>query len=165
MYFNEKISHCYFMSSSQRFKNYLTTMNRVQGILGLNLKGIDLKPLLRLHRNLLFKKKINLFIYFWLCQVFVAVRGLSLVAASGGYSSLQCAGFLLWWLLLLWSTSSRRAGFSSCGTRAQLLWLVGSRAQAQQLWRMGLVALRYVGSSQTRTRTRVPCIGRRIPNH
>ena len=28
----------------------------------------------------------KLFIYFWLCSVFVAVRGLSLVAASGGYS-------------------------------------------------------------------------------
>ena len=34
----------------------------------------------------LFFKKI--FIYFWLCWVFVAVRGLSLVASSGGYSSL-----------------------------------------------------------------------------
>ena len=30
--------------------------------------------------------KINLFIYFWLCWVFVAARGLSLVAASGGYA-------------------------------------------------------------------------------
>ena len=29
---------------------------------------------------------INLFIYFWLLWVFVAVRGLSLVAVSGGYS-------------------------------------------------------------------------------
>ena len=28
------------------------------------------------------------FIYFWLRWVFVAARGLSLVAASGGYSSL-----------------------------------------------------------------------------
>ena len=34
-------------------------------------------------------------------------------------SSLCCAGFSLRWLLLLWSTGSRRAGFSSCGTRAQ----------------------------------------------
>ena len=37
----------------------------------------------------------------------------------GGYSSLWCAGFSLRWLLLLQSTGSRRAGFSSCGTRAQ----------------------------------------------
>ena len=30
------------------------------------------------------------------------------------------------------------------------------------MWRMGLVAPRHVGSSQTRARTRVPCTGRRI---
>ena len=29
---------------------------------------------------------------FWLCWVFVSVRGLSLVAASGGHSSSRCAG-------------------------------------------------------------------------
>ena len=62
---------------------------------------------------------INLFIYFWLCWVFVAVRGLSLVAASGGYSWLRCVGFSLRWLLLLRSTGSTHAGFSSCGTWAQ----------------------------------------------
>ena len=39
------------------------------------------------------------FIYFWLHWVFVAVRGL-----------------LIGWLLLLRSTGSRCAGFSSCGT-------------------------------------------------
>ena len=42
---------------------------------------------------------------FWLCWVFVAARGLSLVAASGGYSLLRCAGFSL-------------RGFSCCGARA-----------------------------------------------
>ena len=98
---------------------------------------------------------IYLFIYFWLHWVFVAMHGLSLVVASGGYSSLWCAGFSLRWLVLLWSTGSRHAGFSSCG----------SRAQAQQLWRMSLAALWHVGSSQTRARTRVPCIGRWILNH
>ena len=61
----------------------------------------------------------NLFIYFWLHWVFVAVRGLSLVVASGGYSSLRCAGFSLQWLLLLRSMGSRHVGFSSCGTQAQ----------------------------------------------
>ena len=61
---------------------------------------------------------INLFIYFWLRWVFVAARRLSLVAASGGYSSLRCVGFSLRWLLLLRSTDSRRGGFSSCGLRA-----------------------------------------------
>ena len=64
---------------------------------------------------------INLFIYFifgcvgssLLCTVF------SLVAASGGYSSLRCAGFSVWWLLLLQSMGSRLMGFSSCSTQAQ----------------------------------------------
>ena len=78
------------------------------------------------------------------------MRGLSLVAASRGYSSLQCAGFSLQWLLLLQSTGSRLKGSSSCGT------------QAQQLWRMGLVAPRHVGYSRTRDQTCVPCIGRQI---
>ena len=93
------------------------------------------------------------FIYFWLLWVFVAVRGLSLVAVSGGYSSLWCTGFLLWWLLLLRSNGSRHAGFSSCSTRAQ------------QLRHAGLVAPQHVGSSRTRDRTCVPCVDRRILNH
>ena len=56
---------------------------------------------------------------------------------------------------------------SNCGSRA--LWLTGpvahgpcgSRAQ----WLTGPVAPRHVGSSQTRARTRVPCIGRQTLNH
>ena len=54
--------------------------------------------------------KIYLFIYFWLCWVFVSVRGLSVVVASGGHSSSRCAGLSPSRPLLLWSTSSRRAG-------------------------------------------------------
>ena len=53
---------------------------------------------------------IYLFIYFWLCWVFISVRGLSLVAASGGHSSSQCAGLSLSRPLLLRSTGSRCAG-------------------------------------------------------
>ena len=60
----------------------------------------------------------NIFFFFWLHWVFI-VAWLSLVAVSGGYSSLRCMGFSLRWLLLLRNTGSRRAGFSSCGTRAQ----------------------------------------------
>ena len=105
------------------------------------------------------------FLNFWLHWVFVTVFRLPLVAASRGYSSLWCAGFSLRWLLLLWSTGSRCMGFSSCDTWAQQLWLMGSRAQAQQLWHMGLVALRHVGSSWTRAQTHVPCLGRWILNH
>ena len=49
-------------------------------------------------------------IYVWLCWVVVSVRGLSLVAASGGHSSSRCAGLSPSWPLLLRSTGSRRAG-------------------------------------------------------
>ena len=69
--------------------------------------------------------------------------------------------------------------FSSCGKRGPLfiavrgpLTITASRcraqapdAQAQQLWLTGLVAPQHVGSSQTRARTRVPCIGRQTLNH
>ena len=48
--------------------------------------------------------------YLWLCWVFVSVRGLSLVAASGDHSSSRCASLSLSQPLLLWSTGSRRAG-------------------------------------------------------
>ena len=58
-------------------------------------------------------------IYFWLCWVFVAVCGFSLVVVSGGYSSLLCVGFSLSWLLLLQSMGSKHAGVRSCGTWAQ----------------------------------------------
>ena len=50
------------------------------------------------------------FFFLWLCWVFVSVRGLSLVAASGGHSSSRCAGLSLSRPLLLRSTGSRRAG-------------------------------------------------------
>ena len=38
--------------------------------------------------DLFFKINLFIFIYFWLHSVFIAVRGLSLVAPSGRYSSL-----------------------------------------------------------------------------
>ena len=89
--------------------------------------------------------KNYLFIYLWLCWVFVSVQGLSLVVESGGHSSSRCVGFSL--------------------SRPLLLRSKAPDAQAQQLWLMGLVAPRHVGSSQTRARTHVPCIGRQILNH
>ena len=54
--------------------------------------------------------RFYLFIYFWLCWVFVSVRGLSLVVASGGHSSSRCAGLSPSRPLPLRSTGSRRAG-------------------------------------------------------
>ena len=57
---------------------------------------------------------------------------------------------------------------SSCGTRGSVVvarGLSGCGARAQQLWCTGSVAPQHVGSSRTRARTCVPCIGRRILNH
>ena len=54
--------------------------------------------------------------------------------------------------------ASHYRGLSCCGAPAP-------DAQAQQLWLTGLVAPWHVGSSQTRARTRVPCIGRQTLNH
>ena len=53
---------------------------------------------------------IYLFIHLWLCWVFVSVRGLSPVVASGGHSSSRCAGLSPSRPLPLRSTGSRRAG-------------------------------------------------------
>ena len=94
-------------------------------------------------------------VFSWLHWVFVALCGLSLVALSRGSSSAVVHG-LLTVVLLLWSPSCRRTGFSSCSTWAQKLWLSGSRARAQWLWCMGLVAPQHVESSQIRDQTCVP---------
>ena len=76
-------------------------------------------------------------------------------------SSFLCEGFLYWWqagaTLHCGARASHYRGLSCCGAQAP-------DAQAQ-LWLTGLVAPRHVGSSQTRARTRVPCIGRQILNH
>ena len=64
---------------------------------------------------------IYLFIYFWLCWVFVSVRGLSLVAASGGHSSSRCAGLFIIAASLVGEHRLQTSRLSSCGSRAQLL--------------------------------------------
>ena len=58
----------------------------------------------------------SLFSYFWLCWVLVVLGRLSLVAVSWGLLSVGVRGFLMWWLLFLLSTGSRRVCFSSCST-------------------------------------------------
>ena len=66
-----------------------------------------------------FFKKICIYLFVWLCCIFIAVYGLSLLALSGDYFQLQCMDFLQLWLLLLWSVSSR-----AC--RLQQLWHIDS---------------------------------------
>ena len=65
---------------------------------------------------------IHVVILFSIFYLFLAVLGpcccthkLSLVVESKSYSSLLCTDFSLWWLLLLQSSDTRHAGFSSCG--------------------------------------------------
>ena len=74
-----------------------------------------------------------IYLFIWVLWVFIAAHGLSLVATSGGYSSLQRVGFSLWWLLLLQSTGSRHPGFSSCGSWALERRLSSCGAWAQLL--------------------------------
>ena len=76
-------------------------------------------PLFLCLSHLIPKKGVCFFLFYFfkdwlidwlLCWVFVSVRGLSLVAASGGHSSSRCAGLSLSRPLLLRSTGSRRSG-------------------------------------------------------
>ena len=70
--------------------------------------------------TMLFLKNKFIYLFIFGCIGSSLLRGgLSLVAASGGYSSSRCMDFSLRWLLLLQSTGYRCAGFSSCDTQAQ----------------------------------------------
>ena len=70
---------------------------------------------------------LKIFIYFWLCWVFVSVQGPPPAVASGGHSSSRCAGLSLSRPLLLRSTGSRCAGSvvvahgSSCSAACGIL--------------------------------------------
>ena len=93
-----------------------------------------MKPISKGH----LKKLINLFIYlfiFWLRWISIAARAFS-SCGEQGYSLLQCAGFSLWWLLLLQSTAlGMRAsvvvahGLSICG-----LWDLECRLSSWGAW-------------------------------
>ena len=109
--------------------------------------------------------------YFWLRWVFVAMCRLLIVVASLVVEhGLQACQLPQLWLagsraqaqqlrIVGCRAQAQQLQLAGCRAQAQQLRLAGSRAQAQQLWHMGLAALQHVGSSQTRARTRVPCIG------
>ena len=94
------------------------------------------------------------FIYFWLCWVFISVRGLSLVAASRGHSSSRCAGLSLSRPLPLQSTSSRRAGSvvvahgPTCSTARGIVPDQGSNPCPLH-WQADSQPLRHQGSPQS----------------
>ena len=92
-----------------------------------------------------------IFIYLWLCWVFVSVRGLSPVVASGGHSSSRCAGLSLSRPLLLRSKGSRRTGSvivahgPSCSGACGILPDQGSNPCALH-WQADSQPLRHQGS-------------------
>ena len=93
-----------------------------------------------------FFKFIYLFIfYFCLCCAFIAAHGLSVVEASGGYSSLRCTGFSLLWLVLLrvQALGARASvvmacGLSSCSSQALEHRLSSCGARASVVMACGL---------------------------
>ena len=100
------------------------------------------------------------FFYFILFYLFIYFLNLFIYGCVG--SSFLCEGFLQ--LRQAGATfhrgvrASHYRSLSCCGAQAP-------DAQAQQPWLTGLAAPRHVGSSQTRARTRVPCIGRQTLHH
>ena len=90
--------------------------------------------------NLWFSK---IFIYFWLCWVFVAAHELPLVAVSGSYSLVVVCG-----LLIAVASLVAKHGLSSLVVAA-----------------CGLAVQRHVGSFQTRDQIHIPCIGRQSLHH
>ena len=68
--------------------------------------------------HLLFYNFISLFLFIG-CAGSLLLSGLS--SSCSKWDTLHCSeAFSLQWLLLLWSTSSRHTGFSSCGSQALL---------------------------------------------
>ena len=59
----------------------------------------------------LFLVVLFIYLYFWLCCIFVALCGLSLAAVSVVHSSLRCMDLSLWWLLMLPSTGFKMHRF------------------------------------------------------
>ena len=108
---------------------------------------------------------ILLFIYLFVCFIYLFLSALVLCC---------CAGFLQLWpagaTLRCGAQASRRGGFSCCGAWALVTWasvVVACRLQSagSAVVAPGFIAPRHVGSSRTRARTCVPCIGRWTPNH
>ena len=107
-------------------------LNILHGIISVTHHNDPRRRVLRLSASF---KTFYLF-YFWLHWVFVAARGCSLVAGVGPLFA-AVNGFSFRWLLV----EEHSLG-----------------VQAQELWGMGLVALRNVESSWSRDQTHVPCI-------
>ena len=111
------------------------------------------------HLLLFSKFFLYLITLFRLHGVFIAVHRLSLVEASG--SVLYCGAW-----------ASHCCGISCYRTEALGMWALVAAARGQQwwllgskVWHMSFAASQHIESSQTRSPTPVPCIGRWILYH
>ena len=102
---------------------------------------------------------------FWLCWVIIAGQAFLWLQGEGATLQLRCTGFSLQGLLSLWSAGSGALGLQRLRRVVSTVAAPGSRAQAQQLLRTGLVAPRHVGSSWIRDGTCASCFGSQIPYH
>ena len=102
------------------------------------------------------------FIYF--IYLFLAASGLRCCARALNSCCKWGPLFIVVRRLLI-AVASPAAEHGLQARRLQQLWHASSRAEAQYLWHTGPAAPRHAGSSRTRPRTCVPCVGRRILNH
>ena len=70
-------------------------------------------------------------LFLWLCWLFCRFTWVFFSCDKHRLLLVAVPGLSFWWLLLLQSTGPKHVAFSSWGTQAQSLSLVGSRAQAQ----------------------------------
>ena len=107
-------------------------------------------PFLRRHVYFI---KIYLFIYLWLCWVFVPVHGLSLVVASRGYHLAVVRGRLI-------AVASLVAEHRLWSTQASVFGVHRLRSLAPGLWSAASVVL-----THRVTCTSGPCLDKRTLNH
>ena len=105
------------------------------------------------HVFFFFFKSIEPFNFYFYLFIFIFGCVVSLFLCEG-FLQLRRAGATLHH----GARDSQYRGLSCCGAQAP-------DAQAQQLWLTSPAAPRHVGSSQTRARTHVPCVGRQTLNH
>ena len=75
------------------------------------------------------------FIYLFLTVLgLCCCAGFSLVAASQATLQLQCTGFSLWWLLLLWNMGARASVVAACGVQCTGLRAVAQRPSHSNMW-------------------------------
>ena len=95
-WFFKKLIYCFCLIICMCFCSYLKDCNMHTF---LSLYRVSILPLY-LFIYLFIKGTLFVYLFVYGCIGSSLLHGLSLVAVSGGYSSLQCMGFSLWWIPL-----------------------------------------------------------------